>query len=223
MMKRMIALDTWARAPRWRQFWEDDCEIFLSDDVDVTALFSRCAETETSFHLAVLFTVAQVVNGREEFRMTAVDAPDAPCPLPAVWNEVHPVHNVFHEETETYTSVCTRWDPSFPVFLSRAKEDIGRAKQMPGSDIPAPPNSFETSAVPWRHFAAAGARRGASSLSPLVVWGRAEEREGEGRIKMPLSVQISHAAADGFHLARFLGEFEDGARRLAQEIGEGIR
>ncbi len=220
-MKRTAAPDTWPRAARWRQFWEDDCEIFLSDDADVTGLFSRCAERKLSFHIAVLYLVSRVVNGRAEFRMTAVDSPDAPFPLPAFWDEVHPVHNVFHEETETYTSLWTRWDPSFPVFYARAREDIARAKRMPQTlceDVPAPPNSFETSALPWRRFTSAGARRGAASLSPLVVWGRAQPRDGG--VRMPLSIQISHAAADGFHLARFMSELEDGARQLAEEIGE---
>ena len=36
---------------------------------------------------------------------------------------------------------------------------------------------------------------------------------------MPLSVTVSHAAADGFHLARFLNDAEAGCAALAGRIG----
>ena len=86
--------------------------------------------------------------------------------------------------------------------------------------VPTPPNVFETSAVPWRHFTSVGAETGDPSLAPMIVWGR--YRETGGRVCLPLSITVSHAAADGFHLARFLNETEERCAALAWEIG-GVR
>ena len=53
----------------------------------------------------------------------------------------------------------------------------------------------------------------------MIVWGGF--RETDGRVLLPLSIAVSHAAADGFHLARFLNETEARCSRLAEEIGGG--
>ena len=125
-------------------------------------------------------------------------------------------HNVFHPETETFTNVFTPFSPDYETFYAACSEDIEAAKLRPGMSVPAPPNVFEASCVPWRTFNAAGVISEEYPMYPLVVWGR--HRECGERIMMPVSVQINHAAADGFHLARFLSETEKRADDLARLI-----
>ena len=43
--------------------------------------------------------------------------------------------------------------------------------------------------------------------APVVTWGRMEA-EGEKRM-MPLTMNIHHAVADGFHLSRFFTEVQE--------------
>ena len=45
-------------------------------------------------------------------------------------------------------------------------------------------------------------------LAPVVTWGRFEKAEG-GKLLMPLTMNIHHAAADGFHLSRFFSEVQE--------------
>ena len=214
---KRIDLGSWPRAAHYRHFTEDcPCAVSLTDDIDVTELRMSCAASGRSFNLSVLWLVSAAVNAHEEFRMAETDAPDDPEPVPAVWDVVHPAHNVFHEDTETYTATYTVFSRDPAEFAARAREDIERAKRLSVPAVPAPPNVFDTSCVPWRHFTSAGASAGAPSLSPLVVWGGF--REDRGRTFMPLSVTVSHAAADGFHLARFLNEVERAGKVLAESI-----
>ena len=216
--KKRIDLDTWPSAAHYRRFTEDiPCSATLADDIDVTELRNACRSSGRSFHLSVLWLVSAAVNAHEEFRLTETDSPEDPFPVPAVWNVVHPVHNVFHPETETFTSTFTLFSPDPYEFEKRAKEDTERAERLDIPAIPAPPNVFETSAVPWRHFTSVGAGTDAPSLSPLVVWGGF--REDRGRTYLPLSITISHAAAYGYHLARFLNEVEAAGRMLAKSRG----
>ena len=217
---RTIDMTKWPRAAHYRHFTDYPCAVGLQDEVDVTALRAACRASRVPFTGAVLWTVSCVVNRHEEFRLTEADAPDLPEPVPAVWDEVHPVYNIFHEETETYTSLFTLWTPDFGGFLSRMREDCDRAARLNTVSVPSPPNVFETSSVPWRHFTAASAVTPIPSLSPVIVWGG--WREAGGRVTMPLSVTVSHAAADGFHLSRFLNECEEGFAALAKRIGGGI-
>ena len=220
---RLIDTDAWPRAAHYRRFTEEaPCAVTMTDEIDVTALREACRRAGKSFYLAVLWAVSAAVNAREEFRLTEADAPDPPAPAPAVWDTVHPAHNVFHEDTETYTGTFTLFSPDPEEFMERAAEAVERARRLRIPAIPTPPNVFDASCVPWRHFTHAGALTEAPSLSPLVVWGGFREVPGRGsgpRILMPLSMTISHAAADGFHLARFLDDTEAGCAALAQRIG----
>ena len=218
---RMLDMKTWPRAEHYLRFTEEaPCAVNLTDEIDVTDLRLACRASGSSFYLAVLWLVSAAVNAHEEFRLTAVDSPDVPRPMPGVWDVVHPAHNVFHEDTETYTSTFTLFSPDPDEFAARAEEDIARAKRLKTASVPAPPNVFDASCVPWRHFTAAGASSDGGSLAPLVVWGGF--RETGGRILMPLSVTVSHAAADGFHLARFLNETEAAGKVLAKRKGGGV-
>ncbi|WP_265692441.1 CatA-like O-acetyltransferase, partial [Streptomyces griseolus] len=47
---------------------------------------------------------------------------------------------------------------------------------------------------------------GYDHLAPICTLGRYVEREG--RVLLPLTVQIHHTTADGFHTARLVDELE---------------
>ncbi len=204
-----IDLKTYVRAEHFLHFMnEAPCEISLADDIDVTALRDACRVTGRSFYRTFLYIVSFIVNSRDEFRMTAYLSRGTYHP--AVWDILHPVHNVFHEDTETYTSIFSLFDRDMDTFCSRAAEDMERAEHLSVMSIPAMGNNtFEVSCLPWRHFTSVGISHpvgNCTSLAPVIVWGGF--RETAGRTYLPLSVTIHHAAADGFHLARFLNEAE---------------
>ncbi|MBQ8186741.1 MAG: chloramphenicol acetyltransferase CAT [Clostridia bacterium] len=206
--------------PRWehfRHFWDEcACAVSLCDDVDVTGLCRACHDCGVSFYIAMLWCVSKVINAHAEFRMTTSETAEDPYPVPAVFDEISPAHNVFHEDSETYTTLFTKWSPDFAEFAECCAADLARAKRMRVMSIPAPDNTFEASCVPWRHFTSVGVNCEAYPLTPTVAWGGFTERDG--RTMMPLSIQIHHAAADGFHLARFLNETEAETAYLAEEL-----
>ena len=58
------------------------------------------------------------------------------------------------------------------------------------------------------------------SLLPIVCWGKF--REVGDRVMMPLSVQVNHASADGFHIARFINETEKLCGEIARKIANNM-
>ncbi len=215
-----LDLHSYARAEHFLHFIKAArCEISLADDIDVTDLREACHATGQSFYLAFLYTVSYIVNARDEFRMTAVKSRGEY--RPAVWETSNPVHNVFHEDTETYTSIFSPWKRDLSEFLRAAGEDIERARTLEVMSVPTlGNNTFEVSCVPWRHFTSVGISHpieDGASLSPIIVWGGF--REAGGRTYLPLSITIHHAAADGFHLARFLNEAEKLSSVVAGRLG----
>lgn len=217
---KMIEKSSWSRWEHFRHFCDEmPCAISLCDDIDITDLAEACREKGSSLYIALLYSVSYVVNLHEEFRMTAVDSPDSEYLLPAVWNRVDPVHNVFHPDSETYTSVFTIWDPDYRIFSQNCTEDMERAERLSVMSIPCGGNTFEASCIPWRHFTSVNVACDVYSMTPVIAWGKYALR-GE-RAMLPLSIQINHAAADGFHLARFIGEVEETSEKLAEKINNG--
>lgn len=214
--------DTYPRWEHFRHFFDEcACAVSLCDDIDVTELRRACHDTGTSFYIAMLWCVTKTVNAHDEFRMTTVETAEDPYPIPAVFDEISPAHNVFHEDSETYTTLFTPWKRDyecrdFGTFADNCAADMARAKRLRVMSIPCPENTFEASCVPWRHFTSVGVTCEAYPLTPIIAWGGFTEQNG--RTKMPLSIQIHHAAADGFHLARFLNETEAAALELAETI-----
>jgi len=207
----------WARAEHFRHFWDEaPCSISMCDEINVTQLRRVCKELHRSFSIVVLYAVTYVVNSHEEFRMLTVDSPDAQFMMPAIWDEVHPSHNIFHSDTETYTSLFTKWDEDFEIFAERCEEDMKRAERLRVMAIPGLANTFEASCVPWRHFTSVGVHGDLYSLAPIIAWGGF--RENGDDVYMPLSIQIHHAAADGYHLARFISETETVCADLARSL-----
>ena len=216
-MYTLIDTDSWRRYPHFRHFYDEEmCAISLCDDIDVTDLFYTCKATDKSFYIAMLYCASLTVNSHDEFKLTTVDSPEYEFQMPAVWDRVDPSHNIFHEDSETYTSTFTMFDMDFDKFYDNCRDDIARAKRLHVMSVPCGGNIFEASCVPWRSFTSVGTTCESYPLSPIVVWGRLK-RAGD-KILIPLSIQINHAAADGFHLARFINETEANCAELAKNI-----
>ncbi len=213
MEYRMIDTAKWGRYESFRHFYDEvPCSVFMCDDIDVTELYDCCKKNSRSFYLTVLYAVATVINRHDEFKMKAVDSPEYPYPMPAMYDSVNISHNIFDEENESYIPVFTLYKADYDEFCRNCHDDIERAKRAKVKYVPCGENVFEASCVPWRHFTSVGVESEMYSLLPMVCWGKFRELGG-GRM-LPLSIQVNHASADGFHLARFLNETEELCHQL---------
>ncbi len=71
------------------------------------------------------------------------------------------------------------------------------------------------SCLPWikyRHFDLHVFDEG-KFLAPVVTWGKYQQESD--RFIMPLTMNIHHAVADGFHLARFFTQVQELINSLA--------
>ena len=81
-----------------------------------------------------------------------------------------------------------------------------------------PANIFDASCLPW--FALTGAQiivpNDEPYLAPILTWGQYKLENGQ--LLLPLSFQIHHAAADGFHISRFYKELAQKTQQLAAHL-----
>lgn len=202
-----IDLSTWPRAQHFAHYRDRvPCTYSMTVEVDVTEFTAALRRSPRKSYIAQVWALATVVNRHEEFRMCLTASGG-----PAVWPVVHPAFTVFNPERETFACVWAPYDPDFGAFHDTAAPllaEHARATEF-FPQGPPPPNAFDVSSLPWASFTGFNLNIGGDwdHLAPIFTLGRYTEREG--RTLLPLSVQIHHAAADGFHTARLVNELEE--------------
>lgn len=177
----------------------------MTVDVDVTRFQRQVKENGLRFYPAFLYIITKIVNSNEEFRMGY--SPDGKV---GIWDEVCPSYIIFHPDDETLTRIFTPWQDDFRLFYKAIADDMDKYEPYRGFSIPdVPPNIFDVSCVPWTRYRSLDFHvfdKG-TYLAPVITWGKFEA-DSQGKMVMPLSLQIHHAAADGFHMGRFFNEVQ---------------
>jgi len=202
-----IQLDTWPRREHFEYYRHSvPCTYSMTVELDVTAFVAALRESDRKTYIAQGWALATVVNRYDEFKMCLTD--DG---APAVWRVVHPAFAVFNPHRETFACVWVPYDADFGAFHDVAApllaEHASATRFFPQGDLPA--NVFDVSSIPWTPFTGFNLNIGDGwdHLAPIFTLGKHLERDG--RILLPLAIQIHHAAADGFHTGRLLNDIQD--------------
>ncbi|MDL2206888.1 chloramphenicol acetyltransferase, partial [Eubacteriales bacterium OttesenSCG-928-N13] len=201
MKLNLINENTYKRA-EYLSHYLHNAKIVISTtvDIDVSRFLKGTKEHGYRFYPAFLYVVTKIVNAHEEFRMGY-----SPEGRVGIWDEVCPSYIIFHPDDETLTRIFTPWQDDFHSFYRAAVSDMDKYESYRGFSIAdVPPNIFDVSCVPWTRYRSLDFHvfDDGTYLAPVITWGKFEADLG-GKVVMPLSLQIHHAAADGFHVGRF--------------------
>ena len=215
MNYKVIDLENYYRNGVFRHFSEDcKCSTSLTAGIDVSDLAAYSKETGTKFYINFLYLLAKVLNSRDDYRMAWLwESSELIC-----YDVIHPVHYIFHEDTETCTLVYSYYDEDYKTFYDNALKDIERAKQTReyGLDAQNHPNWFDASYISWLSYDSLNIELpdGYLYFMPIINWGK-YRREGD-RLLMPVTVRMNHAIADGYLIANVF-------RLLEKEIEQFVQ
>lgn len=173
--------------------------------LDITALLKHIKEVGWKFYPTIIFLLSKVVNRHTEFRMAIKDNELV------IWNEVHPSYTIFHNETETFSSLWSHYDGNIHHFQHVYAEDMARY----GNNLSYWPkgesleNIFFVSAIPWVSFTSfnINVANMQNFFSPMFTIGKYYNQDG--KVMLPLAVQVHHSVCDGFHVARLINELQE--------------
>lgn len=201
-----LNMDTWERADIFRHFIDDmRCVMSMTADIDVTNLVKTVHERSLHFYPTMIWAVSAAVNCRQELRM-GFDKDGNP----GIWDFVSPYYAHFYPEDQRFVKLVTAYHPDFDTFYRQLMLDRERCRTLRGFELrDLPPNTFDLSCLPWIHYRSFDMHvfDEGRYLAPVIMWGRYTE-DSSGRFTLPLSLNIHHAAADGFHLCRFFSDVE---------------
>lgn len=207
MKLELVDMEKWNRKEQVNHFIEHvRCVMSITVDIDVTALVKAVKQQKRKFYPTFLYIVSKIVNSRNEFKMGYDKDGNV-----GVWDVVHPSYIIFNKDDESVTKIFTKWIDDFEDFYSSSCKDIEKHENTSvfcTTDIPI--NVFDVSCLPWIKYNSLDLHvfDSGTYLAPVITWGKYED-DGSGRVIMPLSMQIHHAVADGFHLSRFFIEVQE--------------
>lgn len=196
-----VCLDTWARKEHFLHYFSQvPCTYSLTTKLDITPIM------EAKLYPTMLYLIARAVNRYPEFRMD-LDGDGNP----GTYSVVHPCYTVFHRDDETFSSIWTEYTEDYGAFCRAYEQDLAQFGNNHGmmAKPDAPANTFPVSMLPWESFDGfqLNLQKGYDYLLPIFTMGR-YTRDGE-RYLLPLSIQVHHAACDGFHVCRLLAALKE--------------
>jgi chloramphenicol O-acetyltransferase type A len=204
MMMKKVDLESWPRKQAYLFFKDfEDPYFSMTADTDVTVLRSFCKSEGLSFSLATLFAATTVANEIREFRLRQ-DGDDV-----VEYEVVHASQTILNED-ETFSFSFLEYVADFRLFERNGLESIRRYKELKTLEVELERmDVIFYSVIPWVSFTSFknAQRRDHTSTVPRIVFGKLHERDG--RLLMPVSVEVNHMMMDGVHVGRFFQKFQE--------------
>lgn len=201
---KIIDLENWERAECFQHFSTVAKSTYsLTAEVDITNLMKYIRKKGLRLFPTFTWLVTYALNQQEVFRMGYDENGNL-----GIWDEIYPDYSVLNEKTKNMDSLCTPYESSFALFYEAMCRDT-KAYKEEGKGTKKYPNFFVASCLPWLKYTSFTATNESSYtfLFPMVTWGKYVEVQE--RVIMPLTLQIHHAAADGYHCAKFFQQIDE--------------
>lgn len=178
--------------------------------VDVTELEAFCKARGYSFYLTFLHAVALAANRVPEFRLRIRGEGIV------AYDECGTSHvELLPDNTFCY---CTLYH-GLPLadYLTYAERTRRACREQASiEDDDETEGLYFISTVPWLHYTSLAQPVACGSDSnPRFTWGKFEP-DGQGRLRMPLTVQAHHGLLDGVHIGAFYRYLEEELARIVR-------
>lgn len=208
-MFQPVDWETYPRAEYYRHFrTECPCAYNVTVECDITQFRALLKAGGFRFYPAIIYLLGRVVNAHEEFRMSERNG------VPGFFDVCHPSYTIPNALPGGFSGIWTEYDADFSAFHAAYLREIaeyGRSTfyaLKPGQ----PENTYYVSCVPDLRFVSFEMSLSLECLTPIFTLGGFREREG--KILLPISARLHHAACDGFHVSKFFSELEELANTI---------
>lgn len=199
-----IDMDTWSRKECFTHFMTVAKSSYsMTVDMDVTRVVRYVKTNGLRFYPVFTWIVTKAINRQKEFRMGY----DAQQNL-GYYDNIHPDYAVLDRETNIMDSLCTEYRENLEAFYRAMTADMEHYEREKRHTDPID-NFFIVSCLPWVRYTSFMVSNESEYpfLFPMVTWGK-YGAFGE-KMMMPVTLQIHHAAADGYHCAKFYADVEE--------------
>ena len=195
---KIIALDTWPRRKHFAVFGQMDYPHFnVCAPVDLTETRTVVKEQSGSINHAIVYVLTRAANELEPFRLRIRGDQVVEHAT------VQPSITVLSDD-ELFSFCTFSYSTAYAAFCAAAEEMIARWKRENVlEDEPGQDDLLFMTGLPWIAFTSIvhPIHMHPADSIPRIAWGKFDTRNG--RVEMPLSVQVHHGLMDGFHVGKY--------------------
>lgn len=204
---KFVDIENWNRKTIYEYFKDFPDPFFnLTANLDVTELYRFCKAKNLSFSLANLFYSLETVNEIREFRMRLKDD------RLVEFEKIHATMTIAQPD-ETFSFCYFEMQENVFDFNETGKAAVEKYTRLKTFDVERDRvDLIYSSVIPWVSFTSFkhASRLNNKFTIPRMVWGKMFE--DAGRKKMPHSVEVNHAIADGFHVGKYFVSLQEKLR-----------
>jgi chloramphenicol O-acetyltransferase type A len=193
-MFKKIDIENWERKEHFKVFTEK------------TPCSYNIKTNSLKFYPYIISIIAKAVNKHAEFR-TAYNSKGEL----GIYDYLNPSYTVMNEQNENFISIWSAYNHDQAVTYENIIKDIDQFKNCSGiSPKPdTPENVLNISAIPWVSFTGFNLNlySGQDYFLPIFTIGKFFNQDSE--TLLPLSIQVHHAVADGFHVSRLINDIQN--------------
>ncbi len=208
-MKKMkfniINMDNWDRKECFEHYYNNaKCTYSLTVDMDITNLYKYIKKHNLRLYPTFTWIVTKALNNHEEFKM----AFNAEGKL-GYFDFISPCYSVLNEKTKVMSDLFTEYTDDFNEFYKAMVNDLEMYKRDTKYTTAFAENFYIVSSVPWITYSSFNVNNETNMpmLFPMVTWGKYYEKDE--KIFMPVSLQVHHSIADGYHCSLFYDEVKN--------------
>lgn len=195
---KFIDIGNWKRKDHYNYFRQLDYPHFnICGNLDITNYYRYIKKNELPFFISFLYAATKTANEIKEFRFRIRD--DKVIEHEAV----NPSFTVMTEE-EVFSFCTSNFIDKFMEFKTNTQKQIEKVKNNVSiQDEPGRDDLLYITSIPWVSFTniTHPIQMNPVDSIPRISWGKYFEENG--KIKLPMSVQVHHALVDGIHIGHY--------------------
>jgi chloramphenicol O-acetyltransferase type A len=207
----IINIESWNRKEHFEFFSRMASPYFgITTEVDCTIAYDNAKENGNSFFAHYLHKSMIAVNSVEELRLRIVDN------KVALFEKINAGATVGRADG-TFGFIFVIFSDDFETFNKELQNEIQTVLNSTGlrlNDDDIKKDLIRHSTIPWTSFTGLlhPTNFDRTESVPKITFGKFSIREGKKYL--PVSIEAHHGLVDGFHLAKYLSEFQ---RQLDKE------
>lgn len=207
----IINIESWNRKEHFEFFSRMASPYFgITTEVDCTIAYDNAKENGNSFFAHYLHKSMIAVNSVKELRLRIVDN------KVALFEKINAGATVGRADG-TFGFIFVNFSDDFETFNKELQNEIQTVLNSTGlrlNDDDIKKDLIRHSTIPWTSFTGLlhPTNFDRTESVPKITFGKFSIREGKKYL--PVSIEAHHGLVDGFHLAKYLSEFQ---RQLDKE------
>jgi len=204
ILMKYIDIENWNRKNHYNYFKQLSYPHFnICANLDITRFYQYIKENKVPFFITMLFVSTKTANSIKEFRLRIRED------KVAEYETVSPSFTVM-AENEVFNFCTAKFVGEFSDFKTNTSKEIEKAeKNVSIEDEPGRDDLLYITSIPWVSFTSIThpIQMNPVDSIPRISWGKFFEENG--KIKLPMSVQVHHALVDGMHVGQYFNKIQE--------------